>query len=199
MTGRVARGLPKRRTFRHKPHVYFLAITRTYCFHKRDAAGITTRVRITAPARVDGLREHCHRGQRDRPLPIGFTPEAFSALVRYDWPGNVRELENAIECTLAVSDGPRIEVDVRREPNPYPPMRTISPTVRSSTSPSTGHPVNTGSSSCANLKETSPKQPNAPALNVRACTDCSNVTEFARTSLKIATQPLQNCDFRGQV
>lgn len=54
------------------------------------------------------LKRH---GQREGPLPIGFTPEALSALVRYDWPGNVRELENAIERALAVSDGPRIEVD----------------------------------------------------------------------------------------
>ena len=54
------------------------------------------------------LKRH---GQREGLFPIGFTPEALSALVRYDWPGNVRELENAIERALAVSDGPRIEVD----------------------------------------------------------------------------------------
>jgi two-component system response regulator HydG len=42
---------------------------------------------------------------------VGFTAEALSALVRYDWPGNVRELENAIERALAVSDGPRIELE----------------------------------------------------------------------------------------
>jgi len=41
----------------------------------------------------------------------GFTPEALSALVRYDWPGNVRELENAIERALAVSDAPRIHLE----------------------------------------------------------------------------------------
>jgi DNA-binding NtrC family response regulator len=43
--------------------------------------------------------------------PDGFTAEALSALVRYQWPGNVRELENAIERALAVTDGPRIELE----------------------------------------------------------------------------------------
>ena len=41
----------------------------------------------------------------------GFTEEALSALVKYAWPGNVRELENAIERAIAVSDGPRIELE----------------------------------------------------------------------------------------
>jgi DNA-binding NtrC family response regulator len=46
----------------------------------------------------------------------GFTPEALSALVRYEWPGNVRELENAIERALAVSDAARIPVEALPEP-----------------------------------------------------------------------------------
>ncbi len=50
-------------------------------------------------------------GARRTPAPEGFTAEALSALVRYDWPGNVRELENAIERALAVSDGPRVELE----------------------------------------------------------------------------------------
>jgi two-component system response regulator HydG len=41
----------------------------------------------------------------------GFTEEALSALVKYSWPGNVRELENAIERAIAVSDGPRVELE----------------------------------------------------------------------------------------
>ena len=41
----------------------------------------------------------------------GFTEEALSALVKYPWPGNVRELENAIERAIAVTDGPRIELE----------------------------------------------------------------------------------------
>ena len=43
--------------------------------------------------------------------PEGFTEEALSALVKHPWPGNVRELENAIERALAVTDGPRIELE----------------------------------------------------------------------------------------
>ena len=31
--------------------------------------------------------------------------------MKYTWPGNVRELENAIERALAVTDGPRIELE----------------------------------------------------------------------------------------
>jgi DNA-binding NtrC family response regulator len=44
-------------------------------------------------------------------LPEGFTAEALSALVQYRWPGNVRELENAIARAIAVTDGPRIELE----------------------------------------------------------------------------------------
>ena len=48
---------------------------------------------------------------RHEPRPQGFTTEALSALVQYAWPGNVRELENAVERALAVTDGPRIELE----------------------------------------------------------------------------------------
>jgi DNA-binding NtrC family response regulator len=54
-------------------------------------------------------------GGRRLPAPEGFTPEALDALVRHDWPGNVRELENAVERALAVSDGPRIELEALPE------------------------------------------------------------------------------------
>jgi two-component system response regulator HydG len=50
-------------------------------------------------------------GARREERPEGFTEEALSALVTYAWPGNVRELENAIERALAVTDGPRIELE----------------------------------------------------------------------------------------
>ena len=30
----------------------------------------------------------------------------------YDWPGNVCELENAVECAVAMSDAPLIDVDI---------------------------------------------------------------------------------------
>ena len=50
-------------------------------------------------------------GARREERPEGFTEEALSALVKYAWRGNVRELENAIERALAVTDGPRIELE----------------------------------------------------------------------------------------
>jgi DNA-binding NtrC family response regulator len=51
-----------------------------------------------------------HGAGRPGPPP-SFTPEALGALVRHEWQGNVRELENAIERALAVSDGPRIDLE----------------------------------------------------------------------------------------
>lgn len=38
------------------------------------------------------------------------SPEALKALLQYDYPGNVRELENIIERTLAICNGPAIEL-----------------------------------------------------------------------------------------
>ncbi len=55
-----------------------------------------------------------HGARRD-PHPQGFTAEALSALVQYPWPGNVRELENAVERAIAVTDGPRIELEALPE------------------------------------------------------------------------------------
>ncbi len=52
-----------------------------------------------------------HGARRRDDVPQGFTPDALSALIQYGWPGNVRELENAIERAIAVTDGPRIELE----------------------------------------------------------------------------------------
>ena len=41
----------------------------------------------------------------------GFTPNALTALRRYDWPGNVRELENRIKKALILCDKNLIGVD----------------------------------------------------------------------------------------
>jgi DNA-binding NtrC family response regulator len=57
-------------------------------------------------------------GRQQKSAVTGFTPEALSALMRYDWPGNVRELQNAIERALAVSDGPRIGMEALPEEMP---------------------------------------------------------------------------------
>jgi len=42
----------------------------------------------------------------------GFTTAAMEKMMVYDWPGNVRELENAVECAVAMSDGPLIDADI---------------------------------------------------------------------------------------
>jgi two-component system response regulator HydG len=82
------------------------------------------------PIRLPPLRERredipllaalfLERHGRQQKSPVtGFTPEALSALMRYDWPGNVRELQNAIERALAVSDGPRIGMEALPEEMP---------------------------------------------------------------------------------
>lgn len=41
----------------------------------------------------------------------GFSPKAKNALMLYKWPGNVRELRNAIEASVVLADGERIEWD----------------------------------------------------------------------------------------
>jgi DNA-binding NtrC family response regulator len=42
----------------------------------------------------------------------GFTPAAEQALLEYAWPGNVRELRNRVERAVALSEAPRIGVEV---------------------------------------------------------------------------------------
>ena len=42
----------------------------------------------------------------------GFSTAAMEKMMAYDWPGNVRELENAVECAVAMSDAPLIDVDI---------------------------------------------------------------------------------------
>jgi two-component system response regulator GlrR len=42
----------------------------------------------------------------------GFTTAAIEKMMGYDWPGNVRELENAVECAVAMSETPLIDIDI---------------------------------------------------------------------------------------
>ena len=44
----------------------------------------------------------------DRPIE-GFSPTAMKALVRHSWPGNVRELQHAVERSVLMARGSRIE------------------------------------------------------------------------------------------
>jgi DNA-binding NtrC family response regulator len=48
--------------------------------------------------------------ENNRP-PMGFAPEAMSALKRYDWPGNVRELQNVVERTVALCQESTVELE----------------------------------------------------------------------------------------
>ncbi len=41
----------------------------------------------------------------------GITPAAMKLLTEFHWPGNVRELENIIERAMALSSGPKLDVD----------------------------------------------------------------------------------------
>ena len=41
----------------------------------------------------------------------GSRPDAADQLQRHDWPGNVRELRNAMERAVALSRGPRVELE----------------------------------------------------------------------------------------
>jgi len=58
------------------------------------------------------LAEHFIRkyNQRFGKQIAGIAPRALEALVAYPWPGNVRELENLIERSVALVDGPLIEL-----------------------------------------------------------------------------------------
>lgn len=40
----------------------------------------------------------------------GFDDETVAILHQYEWPGNVRELENAVECAVAMAEGPYIKI-----------------------------------------------------------------------------------------
>jgi transcriptional regulator with PAS, ATPase and Fis domain len=64
------------------------------------------------PEDVEPLARHllartCAREGR----AVRLSPDALSALQRYDWPGNVRELENAIEYAVAICQRQTLQLD----------------------------------------------------------------------------------------
>jgi two-component system response regulator AtoC len=50
-----------------------------------------------------------------RKLPSEAPPELLSRLMSYSWPGNVRELRSAVERTVALSQGERVDFEHLRE------------------------------------------------------------------------------------
>ena len=50
-----------------------------------------------------------HAKNMGRP-PLETSPETMEALLNYVWPGNVRELQNALERTVALCPGERLEL-----------------------------------------------------------------------------------------
>ncbi len=53
------------------------------------------------------LAKYCKEMGR---VPMSITREALMALEVYNWPGNVRELENAVERTVALTEGDQITI-----------------------------------------------------------------------------------------
>ncbi len=53
------------------------------------------------------MAEACTRMKRP---PKELSPEAVRQMLAYRWPGNVRELFNAIERSVVLSDGKRVEL-----------------------------------------------------------------------------------------
>jgi len=66
------------------------------------------RRRTDIPLLVDFFLE---KFKKDQDTPVrSFSPEAMTALMRYDWPGNVRELENLIKRLVILCDNPVVAV-----------------------------------------------------------------------------------------
>jgi len=61
----------------------------------------------------------------------GLTPQSADQLLRYGWPGNVRELENAMERSVALASGARVEIeDLPEEVRNALPKLAVSAEVR---------------------------------------------------------------------
>jgi DNA-binding NtrC family response regulator len=56
-----------------------------------------------------------------------FAPEVKEAMMRHPWPGNIRELENAVQRSIALSDGDIITAkDLLETAAPTPDLRSIA-------------------------------------------------------------------------
>jgi two-component system response regulator PilR (NtrC family) len=56
-----------------------------------------------------------------------FAPEVKEAMMRHPWPGNIRELENAVQRSIALSDGDTITAkDLLETAAPTPDLRSVA-------------------------------------------------------------------------
>jgi two-component system response regulator PilR (NtrC family) len=56
-----------------------------------------------------------------------FAPEVKEAMMRHPWPGNIRELENAVQRSIALSDGDMITAkDLLETAAPSPDLRSVA-------------------------------------------------------------------------
>ena len=56
-----------------------------------------------------------------------FAPEVKEAMMRHPWPGNIRELENAVQRSIALSDGDTITAkDLLETAAPSPDLRSVA-------------------------------------------------------------------------
>ncbi|HLY11775.1 MAG TPA: sigma-54 dependent transcriptional regulator [Planctomycetota bacterium] len=56
-----------------------------------------------------------------------FAPEVKEAMMRHPWPGNIRELENAVQRSIALSDGDMITAkDLLETAAPTPDLRSVA-------------------------------------------------------------------------
>src|SRR5678815_3083541 len=56
-----------------------------------------------------------------------FAPEVKEAMMRHPWPGNIRELENAVQRSIALSDGDVITAkDLLETAAPTPDLRSVA-------------------------------------------------------------------------
>ena len=78
-------------------------------------------------ARIFLQKASCRAGRK----VTGFSPQAAEQLLRYKWPGNVRELQNAVEYTVALCRGNRVELgDLPEELRSALPKPTVAEGIR---------------------------------------------------------------------
>nr|WP_297458064.1 sigma-54-dependent Fis family transcriptional regulator [uncultured Halomonas sp.] len=74
----------------------------------REREDIRALVQVVLANQIDADRATGERGEHSAiPTP---TPELMDWLIRQPWPGNIREMENVLRVSLAMADGPALEL-----------------------------------------------------------------------------------------